>query len=103
GSLGTALAEISSFITSDVCPVCERDFAETGRGSLANHVGHRVRLLSSSAQRLLDLGKTKSDLQVRIERLDRESAEISSRMPTSETLAALGRDAAELRVLVVEL
>jgi exonuclease SbcC len=103
GSLGTALAEISSFITSDVCPVCERDFAEVGRGSLANHVGDHVRLLSSSAQRLLDLGKTKSDLQVRMDRLDREAAEISSRRPTPQILTALGRDAAELGVLVVEL
>jgi exonuclease SbcC len=103
GALGSALAEISSFITSDVCPVCERDFAETGHDSLANHVSHRVRLLSSSAQRLLDLGKTKSNLQIRIDRLDREAAEISSRTSSSQALMDLGRDAAELGVLVAEL
>jgi exonuclease SbcC len=28
GSLGAALANIASFIASDICPVCERDFAE---------------------------------------------------------------------------
>ncbi len=38
GNLAAALAELSSFITTDSCPVCDRDFAEQGSGSLSEHV-----------------------------------------------------------------
>jgi exonuclease SbcC len=91
GNLAAALAELSSFVTNDICPVCDRNFAEQGGGSLAEHVNHKVRILSGSAERLLGLGKNRGDQQILVERLE------------PKALADLEREAADLDTLLSEL
>ncbi|MCQ9147829.1 AAA family ATPase [Ochrobactrum sp. WV_118_8] len=103
GSLGAALAELTSFITDDVCPVCDRDFRERGEGSLSDHVHDKVRTLSASAERLLTLGRTRSEVQVTAERLAREIETIGSRKLDEETLANLDRRTASTDGLITEL
>ena len=103
GNLAAALAELSSFITNDVCPVCDRDFAEQAERSLTEHVNHKVRVLSGSAERLLGLSKNRGDQQILIERLEREVAELETRRIDPKTLVALEREAADLDALVAEL
>jgi DNA repair protein SbcC/Rad50 len=103
GNLAAALAELSSFVTSDFCPVCDRDFAEQAEGSLAVHVNHKIRILSGSAERLLGLSKNRGDQQILIERLEREAADLETRQLDSKAFAALEREAADLDTLVAEL
>jgi len=57
-SLASALAELTSFINAETCPVCDRDFSEVSKDSLGEHVNGKVRMLSASAERLLTLGRT---------------------------------------------
>lgn len=101
--LSAALAEISSFIHNDICPVCERDYAETGRTSLAAHVNHRVRVLSDSSQRLLDLSANRSALQQSLTKLDQEEAEIRSRAPADASEATLIGELNTLSMLIGDL
>lgn len=103
GSLGSALAELTSFITDETCPVCDRDFSEVGKLPLSEHVHHKVRTLSASAERLLVLGRTRGEVQVTIERLDREIEAIAARKPDAEALAALDRRVALLGALISEI
>lgn len=102
GSLGSALAELTSFITSDVCPVCDRDFSEVGEGSLSDHVHANVRTLSASAERLLTLGRTRSEVQVTVGRLEREIEAIAARRVDEEALAELDRRTAFAATLITE-
>ncbi|WP_313452342.1 AAA family ATPase [Brevundimonas sp.] len=102
-SLGAALAEIAAFIVDDVCPVCERDFSETERGSLAAHVNDHVRRLSASAQRLLDLGSAKSSQQTLLTRLEQEAVALRSRTPDDIDLADLTREAGVVTRLISDL
>ena len=103
GNFAAALAELSSFVTNDFCPVCDRDFAEQIDGSLAEHVNHKIRVLTGSAERLLGLSKNRGDQQILIERLEREAAELETRQLDSKAHSALEREAAELDTLVAEL
>lgn len=96
GSLSSALAELSSFITDNICPVCERDFSETGHGPLHEHVAAKVRRLSGGAERLLTLGKSRGEAQVTIERLDREIEALAARVVEPKDLAELDRRVADL-------
>ena len=57
-ALGAILAEVTSFIYSEVCPVCDRDFSEVDRGPLSEHVNQKIWALSGSAERLLGLTRT---------------------------------------------
>ncbi|MET4751217.1 AAA family ATPase [Bradyrhizobium sp. RT11b] len=103
GSLGSALAELTSFITNDVCPVCDRDFREISKAPLSEHVHGKVRTLSASAERLLTLGRTRSEIQVTAERLDREIESIGARRLDDEALAELDRRSASAEALITEL
>lgn len=94
GSLASALSELTSFIDSDSCPVCDRNFAEMDQGKLSEHVQAKVRRLSGSAERLLSLGRSRGEAQTSIERLEREIESLSANVLASERLAELDRNAA---------
>jgi DNA repair exonuclease SbcCD ATPase subunit len=103
GALGAILAELTSFIASETCPVCDRDFLEEGKGSLSDHVNHKVRDLSGSAERLLGLSRNRSSQQEQIDRLQREAAEIQSRILAQKEIIDLDRLAGVLDELIAEL
>lgn len=103
GSLGGALAELTSFITDETCPVCDRNFSEVSNVSLSEHVHGKVRSLSASAERLLTLGRMHSEVQVKIERLNREIEAIAARKLEEAALADLDRRLASLEALINEL
>jgi exonuclease SbcC len=103
GSLGAALAALTAFITDETCPVCDRDFSDVSKIPLREHVHGKVRTLSASAERLLTLGRTRSEVQVTIERLDREIEAIGARRVEEEALAELDRRLAAVDGLIGEL
>lgn len=103
GSLGSALAELTSFILDDICPVCDRDFSEVSKSPLNEHIHGKVRALSASSERLLILGRTRSEVQVTIERLDREIESIDARKLSEEVLAEIDRRLASFGALIAEL
>lgn len=103
GSLSSTLAELTAFISDDICPVCDRNFREISEVSLSTHVQGKVRTLSASAERLLTLGRTRSEIQVTTERLDREIEAIGARRLAEEALAELDRRSAIAEGLISEL
>ena len=102
GNLGAVLAELSTFVSDEICPVCDRDFAEEKKGPLAAHLNHKVRTLSGSAERLLGLSRNRGDLHLQVERLERESAELAASQLEPKTLADLDRNAAVLETISLE-
>ena len=100
---GSALAELTAFITDETCPVCDRDFSEVSKNPLREHVHSKVRMLSASAERLLILGRTRSEVQVTIERLD--PGDRSDRCAQAEEVASaqLDRRLASVEGLISEI
>ncbi len=103
GSLGTVLSELSAYIDGDICPVCERDFVELDSGRLAKHVQDKVGRLSASAERLLALGRSRSERQVTVERLEGEIEVLEARVIDAKSLADIDRHAADLNQAAMEL
>lgn len=103
GSLASALAELSSFIDGNICPTCGRDFSEEANGTLNEHVQTKIRTLSRSADRLLTLGRSRSELQTIIERLDREIESLTARAVDTKVLAEIDRDVSAIDAAVTEL
>lgn len=91
GRLSSLLAEISSFITDDVCPVCGRDYSEEAAGSLVDHVHARTRGLSSAADRLVSLGRSRSEHQAAANRLQQTIDGLVARQIDDEALSGLDR------------
>lgn len=91
GRLSSLLAEISSFITDDVCPVCGRDYSEEAAGSLVEHVHARTRGLSSAADRLMSLGRSRGEHQAAENRLMQTIDGLVARQLNDEALSDLDR------------
>ena len=103
GSLGVVLSEISSYVVGDICPLCDRDFVELERGSLANHVQNKIGHLSASAERLVALGRSRSQQQITIERLEGEIEALEARVIDAKSLAAIERQAVDFDQASMEL
>ncbi|MBY9061330.1 AAA family ATPase [Sphingomonas yunnanensis] len=95
GGLAAILSEVTAFIDGETCPVCDRDYAELNAGTLVEHVHGKVRRLSASAQRLLELGRMNTQAQALVDRLEREIATLIDAIPDERTLAELDRAAAD--------
>lgn len=103
GGLAAILSEVTAFIDGETCPVCDRDYAELNAGTLVEHVHGKVRRLSASAQRLLELGRTNTQAQALVDRLEREIATLTDAIPDERTLADLDRAAADANAARAEL
>lgn len=67
-ALVEGLASVRTAIVSNICPVCDRDYAELGSGHLGAHVDAKIAQLSQHGQRLLDLRHERDALLARITR-----------------------------------
>ena len=103
GGLAAILSEVTAFIDGEACPVCDRDYAELNEGKLIEHVHSKVRRLSASAQRLLELGRTTTQTQGLVDTLERELATLTDAIPDERTLADLDRAAADANAARAEL
>lgn len=103
GSFGAALAELTSFVSDETCPVCDRDFSEVSNVPLSEHIHGKVRTLSASAERMLTLGRTRSETQVSIEHLDREIEAFAARKLEDDALVELDRRLASVEAVITEL
>jgi exonuclease SbcC len=103
GVLASALGELNSYIKTEVCPVCERDFSELHSGRLSEHVQRRIVHLSASASRLLTLGKSRGESQQTAGRLEIELETLEGRKVAPETLVAVDRRSASLATAIAEL
>lgn len=103
GSFGSVLSELTAFITDETCPVCDRDFTEISQTPLRDHVHGKVRMLSASAERLLTLGRTRSEAHITIERLSSEIEVIAARRLDENALAELERRSAAVTASIAEL
>ncbi|WP_374470242.1 AAA family ATPase [Phenylobacterium sp.] len=102
GGLSSALAELTSFITDEACPVCDRNYREVSTQPLIEHVHGKVRTLSASAQRLLNLSRSRGEQQATLEQLESEIEGLTGRQLEARELAELDRLAATIEAALAE-
>ncbi|WP_181992007.1 MULTISPECIES: AAA family ATPase [unclassified Rhodococcus (in: high G+C Gram-positive bacteria)] len=66
--------------TSDRCPVCDRDFTETGNHSLRAHIDTKLSELTTHGQQLVDLRNVRDQLAARIARQEVEYLQLTARL-----------------------
>lgn len=96
GALSAALAEISGFVSGDICPVCDRDFNEMGKGALQDHVHAKASALSSSSERLISLSQSRANQSDSIDQLRKTISNLESLQVSTEELVESDRRAADV-------
>lgn len=77
---------------SNTCPVCDRDFAETGADSLLAHVDAKLAEIASHGEQLVALRSERDKLAMHVSRLETEHAQLTARrLPDARRTEAEGR------------
>lgn len=73
-TLAAALAGIAPHVEGDMCPVCNRDYAELNSGSLTAHIAATIANLTSEAGRLQALSTERASESERLTTARRDEA-----------------------------
>lgn len=88
-SLARALAGVAPHVVGDVCPICDRDFAEQEAGSLAAHIAARIASLTTEAGRLQALATERAEESNRLSVAQRDLESTFGGQLSAEELAEL--------------
>ena len=110
--LARALSDLGSHVHGDICPVCDRDFSETGPRSLAAHIAAKVGAMVEQAGRLQSLSRDRTNSATALAQLERElahatnsllpDADISRLKARHANLVEIGKELDARRDLMVE-
>lgn len=89
-SLVEGLAAVQGVITDDICPVCDRNYAELGAGHLGAHVQNKIARLAVQGTQLVELRRRRDELAQLVDQSRRDLAVIDNRLLSPERLADLG-------------
>lgn len=90
-TLAAALAGIAPHVEGDMCPVCNRDYAELGDGSLTAHIAGTIANLTSEAGRLQALSTERASESERLTTARRDEATAERLVLQPEALVDLRR------------
>ncbi len=90
-TLAAALAGIAPHVEGDICPVCNRDYAELGSGSLTSHIAATIAKLTSEAGRLQALSTERASESERLTTARRDEASAERLVLQPEALVDLRR------------
>jgi exonuclease SbcC len=88
-SLASALAGLAPHVEGDVCPVCDRNFAEQDVGSLSAHIAAKIASLTSEAGRLQALSTERAEESTRLAAAQRDLLSATSGKLDAEEQADL--------------
>lgn len=95
-SLASALAGVAPHVAGEVCPVCDRDFAELDAGPLAAHIAAKIASLTSEAGRLQSLANERAEESSRLTAAQRDLLSAGSGKLSAEEQAELTVRAAKM-------
>ncbi|MEA1618327.1 AAA family ATPase [Erythrobacter sp. T5W1-R] len=88
-SLATALAGVAPHVEGDICPVCDRNFADQDAGSLSAHIAAKIASLTSEVGRLQALSAERAEESTRLAVAQRDLLSATSGLIDAEELADL--------------
>lgn len=95
-SLASALAGVAPHVEGDVCPVCDRNFAEQDAGSLSAHIAAKIASLTSEAGRLQALSTERAEESTRLAAAQRDLVSATSGQLGAEEQAVLTLRASQM-------
>ena len=87
--MAQALSELAPLVESEICPVCQRDFSETGDTSLRTHLATHISTLSQTANQLRSVADERQTVRKEITDHRKELTRLEETMLEDSELAAL--------------
>lgn len=96
GEMVQALSELAPLVEDEICPVCQRDFSETGPTSLRTHLATHISTLSQMASRLRSIADERQTVRKEIAVHRAEVADLEEAVLDDSDVAALRARRADL-------
>lgn len=96
-TLAKALAGITPHISEESCPVCDRDFTELGRESLAAHVASKIGALTTEAGRLQAIAEERANESKTLSKAQRDLLSTEQVILDLDSLKQLRGQMSEMR------
>lgn len=87
---------------SNICPVCDRNYTETGAHSLPAHINSKLAQLTKHGQQLVDLRTERDQVAARVARTEMEYSQLIDRVLTPDEQQALEHRHARLIELAAQ-
>ena len=89
GSLASGLALLRDEVTDDLCPVCDRDYSELGRGHLHAHVERKIDEITTKGRELVRLREQRDGVRVELQSAQRGLAVLEGETFPEEALEGI--------------
>ncbi len=89
GEMAQALSEIAPLVEDEICPVCQRDFSETGPTPLRTHLATHISSLSQTASRLRSVADERQSVRREIADHRKELARLDESVLADSTVTTL--------------
>jgi len=99
GALASALAAVRSELKDDVCPICDRDFLEVGRGHLLTHLDEKIAEITSAGVSLSAIRQEANQLGTRIADLSQQQRTLAFEAEADTDLTNLESQLHELQTV----
>ena len=102
-ALVESLIALRTVLQDNVCPVCDRDYTETGHLSLRDHIDKKLSELTAHGQQLLALRSERDKIAASIAHSQAEQEQLNARLLSGNELQDLGQRYTTLVKLVAQL
>jgi exonuclease SbcC len=102
-TLVEGLAAVRTVLRNDICPVCDRDYAQLENGHLDDHLDRKIARLAEQGATLVELRRRRDDLAADVDRDERGAASLAARMLADEAFSMLEEKRSQLEHLDIRL
>ena len=99
GSLASGLALLRDEVTDDVCPVCDRDYSELGRGRLHAHIERKLNEVTTKGRELVNLREQRDVVHIELGSAQRELAALENKSISEKALKGIANRRAKAMAL----
>ena len=95
GSLASRLALLRDEVTDDICPVCDRDYSELGRGHLRAHIERKIDEITTKGRELVRLREQRDGVRVELRSAQQGLAALEGETFPEEVLEGIANSRAK--------
>ena len=89
GSLASGLALFRDEVTDDLCPVCDRDYSELGKGHLHAHIERKINEITTKGRELVESKEQRGLVRIELGSTQRELATLEGKDLPEEALKSI--------------
>ncbi len=99
GSLASGLSLLRDEVTDDLCPLCDRDYSELGKGYLRAHIERKINEITTKGRELMEFKEQHDLVRIELRSTQQELAALEGKDLPEEALKGIASRIAKAKAL----